>query len=324
MTLSKLARLANVSVSVVSKAFSGREDVSEAMREHVFAVAREYGCFQQFYHAPYDKPVIAVIIPEAISQYYIHYIEALKRSMEQNGYTMLLSISNFDRQLASELAHYYAVHSKVDGLLMISGANALPQNTTTAIVSFSAGEKENETGVTIHYDMHKGLARAIRYLKENGHQRIGYVGEPFTASKCDILCQEMERAGIEPCREWIVNSRLRFEEAGIDGVRRIWRCEEKPTVIIGAYGYITQGILRELSRMGLEVPRDVSVLSLDNDPYPLHPTLDVSCIPSGIEVLCEQVMRILGERMRTPHPNMPAHILLSADFHAGKTIKKLN
>ena len=39
MTLSKLAQLANVSVAVVSKAFSGREDVSEAMREHVFAVA---------------------------------------------------------------------------------------------------------------------------------------------------------------------------------------------------------------------------------------------------------------------------------------------
>ena len=60
MTLSKLAALANVSVSVVSKAFSGRADVSDSMREHVFAVAKENGCFEQFYHARYDKPVIAV------------------------------------------------------------------------------------------------------------------------------------------------------------------------------------------------------------------------------------------------------------------------
>ena len=66
MTLSKLAQLANVSVAVVSKAFAGKDGVSEAMREHVFAVAKEHGCFQQFYHARYDKPVIAVIIPEAI------------------------------------------------------------------------------------------------------------------------------------------------------------------------------------------------------------------------------------------------------------------
>ena len=78
MTLSKLAQLANVSVSVVSKAFSGRDDVSESMREHVFVVAREHGCFEQFYHAPYDKPVVAVIIPEAISEYYIRNIQTLK------------------------------------------------------------------------------------------------------------------------------------------------------------------------------------------------------------------------------------------------------
>ena len=70
MTLSKLAKLANVSVSVVSKAFSGRDDVSESMREHVFAVAKEHGCFHQFYHVPYDRPVVAVIIPEIISNYY--------------------------------------------------------------------------------------------------------------------------------------------------------------------------------------------------------------------------------------------------------------
>ena len=54
MTLSKLAQLANVSVSVVSKAFSGKDGVSDSMREHVFAVAKEHGCFEQFYHAHVD------------------------------------------------------------------------------------------------------------------------------------------------------------------------------------------------------------------------------------------------------------------------------
>ena len=101
MTLSKLAQLANVSVSVVSKAFSGKGDVSDAMREHIFSVAKEHGCFQKFYHARYDKPVVAVIIPEAISKYYIHYIETLKKDMDESGYTMLLSISNFDNAMQS-------------------------------------------------------------------------------------------------------------------------------------------------------------------------------------------------------------------------------
>lgn len=319
MTLSKLAKLANVSVSVVSKAFSGREDVSEAMREHVFRVAREHGCFQQFYHAPYDKPVIAVIIPEAISQYYIHYIEALKQSMERNGYTMLLSISNFDRQLADELVRYYTIHSKVDGLLLIANAGELPQNITTAVVSFGTDSTRN-VGASIAIDMQAGLQKALQHLKENGHSRVAYVGEPFTNAQQDGLKVALERFGMEIRPEWFITSHARFEDAGRDGVRHILAEKERPTAIFGAYGYITKGILTELSDMGLRVPQDMSVISMDSDPFPLDPSLDVTCILSDIEKRCETAMKLLNERIHSGHPNTPRHIVLPATFHSGNTV----
>lgn len=323
MTLSKLAQLANVSVSVVSKAFSGREDISDAMREHVFAVARQNGCFQQFYHAPYDKPVVAVIIPEAISQFYIHYIEILKKSMEKNGYTMLLSISNFDRQLTDELVRYYTMHGKVDGLILISAANRLPSSSTAAIISLNV-ECESNIGACIVRDLKSGIASALQYLKENGHTRVAYVGEALTASKIELLTEEMHELDLELRREWIITSRLRFEEAGRDGVRRLLELSEKPTAIIGAYGYITQGILAELSELGIRVPQDMSVLSLDNDPFPLSSCLDVACVPSGIEKMCDMAMRLLGERIGSSHPNEPCRIALPTAFYVGNTVKCLN
>ncbi len=321
MTLSKLAQLANVSVSVVSKAFSGRDDISEAMREHVFKVAREHGCFQQFYHVPYDRPVVAVIVPEVISQYYVHYIEVLKRSMEENGYTMMLSISNFDRQLTSELVRYYTVHSKVDGLILMTPANDLPQNVSTAIVSVGSGEQQ-EVGTYICNDKHSGIASALQYLKENGHRHIAYVGEPFTNARYDMLKEELEKADLEIREEWLITSRSRFEEAGQDGVRRIFTANEKPSVIFGAYGYITRGILKELSEMGLRVPQDVSVVSMDSDPSPLDFKLDVTCILSGVEECCEAAMRLLNERIHTEQPNTPCQIVIPSVFHAGETVKK--
>ena len=45
MTLRELAKLAHVSVSTVSKAFSGAEDISESTREMIFSLAKEHGCF---------------------------------------------------------------------------------------------------------------------------------------------------------------------------------------------------------------------------------------------------------------------------------------
>ena len=51
ITLSKLAKLANVSVSTASKAFSGSPEVNEETRQLVFRVAKEHGCFKKFYNA---------------------------------------------------------------------------------------------------------------------------------------------------------------------------------------------------------------------------------------------------------------------------------
>lgn len=318
MTLSKLAQLANVSVSVVSKAFSGKDGISDTMREHVFAVAREHGCFQQFYHVPYDKPVIAVIVPEVISLYYVHYIEALGRRIEENGYTMLLSISNFDRQLASELVRYYTIHSKVDGILLLSAVNELPENISTAIVSIGACAPSN-TASEVSFDLSVGVQAALTHLKEKGHVRIAYIGEPFTSNQRELLIKEIEAADLEISPSCIITSRARFEAAGEEGVRRIWESGERPTAIFGAYGYITRGILQKLRSMELLIPRDVAVLSLDNDPAPLDAVLDVSCVPSEIEARCDAALQLLQDRMHKKHPHSPSRIVLPSHFHIGDT-----
>ena len=163
MTLSKLAQLANVSVSVVSKAFSGRSDISDAMREHVFSVSRQHGCFQQFYHARYDKPVIAVIIPEVISKYYVGYVEILKKEIEANGYTMLLSINNFDEQLTAELIRYYTAHGKVDGLILVDSYASVSTDVSTAVVTISSSEIA-KFRISVFHTMQNALRESVDCL----------------------------------------------------------------------------------------------------------------------------------------------------------------
>ena len=326
MALSKLAQLANVSVSVVSKAFSGREDVSESMREHVFAVAREHGCFNQFYHARYDQPVIAVIIPEAISKYYIHVIETLKKDIEENGYTMLLSISNFDNSMKDELVRYYTEHSKVDGLILIDSHFNITNKCKTALVSVNQSKKPNEYGSEVYLEKSTGISDALDYLISQGHKRIAFIGEAYTVSKQKKVVARLSELGIEVDERLFYTSRSRFEDAGKDGVRNLFSGRfAPPTAIFGAYGYITQGILSELEAMGLDVPNDVSVISMDSDPYPLHQTLDIACIPSDIERMCAQAMKILCDRVGKSSPNIPAlQIELPSSFHIGNSIRSLS
>lgn len=321
MTLSKLAQLANVSVSVVSKAFAGKDGVSLAMRQHVFAVAKEHGCFEQFYHVPYDKPVIAVIIPEAISVYYIHFIEVLKRSMEAHGYTMLLSISNFDPEMTEELIRYYTEHSRVNGMVVFGDLPEATKKTDTFILSVI--EKSVANGETeVRLDLEPGLLSAIKHLKSLGHIRIAYVGEPLTQNKLDDLRRVMENEGLNLPDEMAVCSLNRFEEAGRDGLRRLMALSQKPTAVFGAYGYITSGIISEAEAMGLRIPDDLSVISMDSDPDPIHRGYDVCRIPSGINEICESIMAALNHRLNPSVHKIYADLTVPSEFYCGNTVDK--
>ena len=67
MTMRELARLANVSVSTVSKAFADADDVCRETKEHIFRIARETGCYGKFYKGKYSKKIYAIICSELIS-----------------------------------------------------------------------------------------------------------------------------------------------------------------------------------------------------------------------------------------------------------------
>ena len=320
MTLSKLAQLANVLVSVVSKAFSGRNDISDTMREHVFSVARANGCFHQFYHARYDKPVIAVIVPEVISKYYIRYIEFLKKSIEESGYTMLLSISNFDKQLTEELIRYYTEYGKVDGMIIVDGNASYSKDIKTTIVAITA-ISNTEIEVRIEHSMRSALREVIELLYSMGHRRIAYIGEALTDGKRRILVEEVSRLGIDILPEYFYSSRMRFEDAGRDGVEAIFSNDrEAPTAVFGAYGYITQGIISALTERGYSIPEDVSVISMDSDPAPLDPCLDVAYIDSDNERACAEAIRMLKSRIGVQNPNSPAVVKHIATLHLGETV----
>lgn len=85
MTLTKLAKLANVSVSTASKAFSMSPEVNSETREMIFDKARELRCFKQFFSAKYPRLVVAVICPELESRYYSGAVGGRARRLRRAG-----------------------------------------------------------------------------------------------------------------------------------------------------------------------------------------------------------------------------------------------
>lgn len=117
ITLSKLANLAHVSVSTVSKAFSMSEEVSEQTREEIFRIAKEYGRFKKYYKAKYPKTVIAVICPEFKSRFYSDALSALQQYLSGFNCEICVASTDFSPEKRRDLLRYTAV----DGIIVIDG-----------------------------------------------------------------------------------------------------------------------------------------------------------------------------------------------------------
>ena len=75
--MKELARLANVSVSTVSKAFNEANDINQATKNRIFEIAKQYGCFGKFYRGKYHKKTIARITKN--SYLCTKYMNSMKR-----------------------------------------------------------------------------------------------------------------------------------------------------------------------------------------------------------------------------------------------------
>lgn len=293
MTMQELAQLANVSVSTVSKAFSGAPDVSAETREHVFAVARQQGCFGKFQKEKYGKKTIAIICHEMDGGYYTIYMEQLQRLVEADGGICLISTDHFDCRKQAELVEYYASFLQVDGLIVFSLAEPLKKGYDVPIVSLFSSKDPRVDAVNT--DMPLAIGEAVDTLLEYGHREIAFIGEPLTRTKADAFEAAIRRA--KNVSGTVVESACRFEEAGIDGVEQLLAQGAPFTAIVCAYDYIAFGAMKRLQENGCRIPEDVSLIGMDNISTARYAQTSLTTIDTQPEEMCAIAWELLRKKM---------------------------
>ena len=296
MTMRELAKLANVSVATVSKAFSGAEDISDETKEHIFALSRQYGCFGKFYKGKYQKKVIAVIFPELKSSYYTNYVEHLKHLIEEAGCIPVLAVDDFVQEKQAELIEYYCSYLKVDGIIVFSLASVLKKAYTTPIVALfhSADNKVD----TVKVNREAAIYSAVKLLTELGHEHIVFLGEKLTGSRGQNYRKAMEELGKTPV---LVESSHRFENAGADGVDQLLENHIPFTALFCAYDDLAFGAIKRLQQRGFRVPEDVSIISYDNVSTGEYAQIPLSTVDTNPYEMCLVTWELLQKKMKNPY-----------------------
>lgn len=266
MTHKKIAELAHVSASTVSKALSGSAEVSPELAENIRKIAIESGYFNEKIkrkreYTENSSLLIAIIVPEISGFFYPSIINCLKEAIESKGGNVAIYLDDFDTEKRNSLIESAIVSGNTDGIIVISTPKftSVPTIPTICIT----GSKSDFCD-TVGADMEKLMTDSVAYLKELGHTQIGFAGECHTFSKSDAFRKAMISAGLKVDNDFINIINDRFENIGIESAKKILASNKRPTAIIAAYDEIAYGLINELTGNGVNVPDDISIMGINN------------------------------------------------------------
>ncbi|MBO4897094.1 MAG: LacI family DNA-binding transcriptional regulator [Clostridia bacterium] len=319
MNLSKLAKLANVSVSTVSKAFADSDEISKETKERIIELAKETNCYEKYYRPKYPKKLIVVICPEILGLHYGQMATNIEKEITENGDTMVLSVSNFSAARQNDLIDYYTKYLKPDGIIVIEPAGTIKNNTDIPIVQISF-ENAAKNVYSVKADIYPALNEALTTLQNLGHTKIGFIGEKYATAEFEFFKNAMAKKEIYVRKKHIVISDKRFLDAGYFGMEEMLKNGSLPTAIIAAYSHISVGMMQRIKECGLRVPEDISVICMDDINVMPYSDKTLSCIKMHLDELSCIAIDMLYQKIKRGYIRIEQAISVTREFEPGDTI----
>lgn len=265
----KIAELAHVSTSTVSKALSGSSEINAELAAEIRRIAIESGYFaernkRKVANKRKNGENIAVVVPEIISVHYSKIVTLLKSFIDERGGMTAVYIFEFDKTTLNQLIQSLSTDNKTDGIILITSFEILkPLSVPLVCFDSCSGHKSH---FSIGADMSVVIDDIVSYLKSLGHTKIGFVGELITSSKEKKFRNSLTKHGLDINENHILKIEKRFEEIGTESAKSIITCSDRPTAIVAAYDEVAVSLIYYLDKAGIKVPEDISVVGMNDIP----------------------------------------------------------
>ncbi|MBL7259616.1 LacI family DNA-binding transcriptional regulator [Paractinoplanes lichenicola] len=265
-TIYDVAREAGVAASTVSRAYARPGRVNAETAQKIFEAAEKLG-YRTGAQARRPGPgvvrnAIALVVADVTNPFYGDIIKGAYEAAREAGYQLILSHTNespkVERQtIEQELA-------QVDGVVIAS--SRMTDSALRMVAKQKAVVLLNriipEANCVLN-DAERGIRRAVEHLAALGHERITYVAGPETSWSDGVRWRSLRQAAADLGLE---ARRLGPNEPTVlAGISAALRVAETDSTAVQAYNdQLAIGIVKGLSRLGVAVPEQVSVVGFDN------------------------------------------------------------
>ena len=284
-TLDDIAKELGISKSTVSKALSGAKDVSKAMRQTVLEKAVEMGYSRAVRGAQLPKIAVFVTNMEYTKPEDFGYdlVVGFRKAAEPSGFQV--DIVPMDQQLQRDI-HYdtYMIQNNYCGSLFLGLSLLDPwmkdfETCKTPAVLYDNYIGSNPRVTHVGVNNSEGMELAVKYLKELGHRKIGYLSSALQAyvyqQRYDSFFQAMKANGLH-MEQSLAGNAYFVNECLTQHLPRI--LDAGCTAIVCSHDILAHSVMVHCIELGHRVPKDISILGFDDIPLCRYTTPPLTTI----------------------------------------------
>ncbi|TMW72338.1 LacI family DNA-binding transcriptional regulator [Alteribacter natronophilus] len=277
ITMKDVARMAEVSMSTVSRVLNNPESVHAEKRQRVLKVieAENYHPNALARGLVYKRTQsLGVLLPDISNGYVAEVIRGMEDTANSHGHSLILCNTDMNRE---RMLKYLRVlkEKQVDGIIFMSEPvtgelNDLFTELQLPVVLASTQSLEYNLP-SVKVDDEQAAYDAAVYLIEKGHRKIGMISGPTF----DVISGATRYYGFQRAVNEKLGSRAdgmvefghyRFED-GYIAMKRLYGRKPDITAVFAASDEMAVGAITYLREKGMRVPGDVSVMGYDNTKF---------------------------------------------------------
>lgn len=153
----------------------------------------------------------------------------------------------------------------------------------------------------VHGKKNHSAYMATNYLIQQGHTYVGFVGgnsnTAVESSRRNGFLQALQEHGLSCCDESFIEVGFTIEDGKRAG-ERFLASGKLPTAICCANDLLALGLMKYFNEHGVKIPKDVSIIGIDNIFYDEISYPSLTTVTSDADVFAEKALSMLLERIK--------------------------
>ena len=325
VTISDIAKAANVAKSTVSKVLNDSPKISQETKRKVRDIMKQMDYTPSSIAtglARQSSSNIGLLVDmskesEFLNQFFYNIIGGIESVIGPQKYE--LTISNVQHNNAEGHFLNRLVRSKrVDGIIANNSVltNELSEELNRLGFPYISIGEIMPSGSWVDFDNEMGGRMLTEHLLEQGYSTIAFIGgeqeERIYTHRINGYLQALHQAGLTASNNWIVNGKA-DEYVSYQLALALLQREDRPDSVVCMSSYVAFGVLQAAKELSIDVPAQLGIAAFDEYPLSRYTTPPITSLNIDTFKLGVSSGHLLMERIHSSDLS-PHHLLLEPEL----------